>query len=462
MPRILSLEVDISHKVSYNWRMSKKNMTKLSTDPYKGVRDFYPEDMAIENHIWNVMRTTVERYGYEEYAASILEPSELYYAKSGEELVNEQTYTFKDRGNREVTLRPEMTPTVARLVAAKRRELAFPLRWYSIPNVFRYERPQRGRLREHWQLNVDLFGADILEADAEIITIAHNILQNYGLAKTHYAIRLSYAGILKETLEKEYALSHEESIRVIKLLDKFVKGNENLLSKDEFKNALQEAVPNKADTLKKAFEKKTFLQALEKQDGYQYSRNLEKLLDQEGIPAQMNAYLTRGFDYYTGIIFEVFDTNPANSRSLFGGGRYNDLLDIFGAEKISAVGFGMGDVTIRDVLETYNLLPNRESVTKLLIIPHASEFIDICKKLAAQLRSFGIAVALQLVEKKMGENFKYAERHLIPFAVVIGKNEEISGMLSVKNILTQEQTPMRMDDIAAWIAEQQTRKPVLQ
>ena len=141
---------------------------KLSTDPYKGVRDFYPDDMAIQKKIFDIWRKNVEKYGYEEYNASILEPAELYKAKTGEEIVNKQTYTFIDRGEREVTLRPEMTPTVARMVAGKKRELAFPLRWYSIPNLFRYEQPQRGRLREHWQLNVDIFGVENIQAEGQI------------------------------------------------------------------------------------------------------------------------------------------------------------------------------------------------------------------------------------------------------------------------------------------------------
>ena len=142
----------------------------LSAEPYKGVRDFYPEDMWMEEYIFETWSYVAESFGYEKYGASVLEPAELYKAKSGEEIINEQTYTFVDRGDREVTLRPEMTPTVARMIAARRHELTLPVRWYSIPNLFRYERPQRGRLREHWQLNCDIFGTSDVSADIEIIT----------------------------------------------------------------------------------------------------------------------------------------------------------------------------------------------------------------------------------------------------------------------------------------------------
>ena len=152
----------------------------LSTQPYKGTRDFYPPQKRQQNYIFNIWREVVESFGYEEYDAPIIEPVEIYQAKTSDEIVNEQTYAFEDRGGRKVTLRPEMTPTVSRMVAGKRQELAYPLRWYSIPNLWRYERPQRGRLREHWQLNVDLFGAEGIEADSELILIADAIMQRFG------------------------------------------------------------------------------------------------------------------------------------------------------------------------------------------------------------------------------------------------------------------------------------------
>src|ERR1700712_1652139 len=163
----------------------------LSTQPYKGARDFYPEDKRLQKYLFGTLRTVAERFGYEEYEAPILEPLEIYLAKSGEEIVNEQTYSFEDRGGRKVVIRPEMTPTVSRMVAAKRQELAYPLRWYSIPNLWRYERPQAGRLREHWQLNVDLFGVSNISADHELIMVADSILKAFGASADSYVIRLS-------------------------------------------------------------------------------------------------------------------------------------------------------------------------------------------------------------------------------------------------------------------------------
>ena len=250
-------------------------MAKLGTDPYKGVRDFYPEDMAIQNYIFNTWRKIAEKFGYVEYSASPLEPTEIYTEKSGVEIVDEQTFTFTDRGNRSVTLRPEMTPTLARMIAAKRRSLKFPLRWYSIPNLFRYERPQRGRRREHWQLNCDLIGLAGIEADMEIIKLARQIMLDFGAEEKDFEVRINNANV------------------------------------DDFKSICSNLV--------------------------------------------FDETLARGQAYYTGMVFEIFDSNNKNTRSIAGGGRYDNLLEIFEVDPIPAVGFGMGDITLQDFLETHGL-----------------------------------------------------------------------------------------------------------
>lgn len=260
-------------------------MSKLSTEPYKGVQDFYPEDMAKEKYVFSVWRQVAEQFHYQEYNASLLEPAELYKEKSGEEIVNEQTFGFTDRGGREVVLRPEMTPTLARMVAARRKSLKFPLRWYSIPNLFRYERPQKGRRREHWQLNVDLLGLPGIEADVEIISLADAIMQAFGAKREDYEIRLNTIAETRESLE-------------------------------QVMNALTAA----------------------------------------GITNfKIDETLKRGQAYYTGVVFEFFDTNPANPRSILGGGRYDNLMSLFDVDPVPAVGFGAGDVTMKDFLETHGL-----------------------------------------------------------------------------------------------------------
>lgn len=264
-------------------------MSKLDTAPYRGVQDFYPEDMAIQKHIFDIWKKVAESKGYVEYSASPLEPTELYTEKSGNEIVNEQTFTFIDRGGRSVTLRPEMTPTLARMVAARRRNLKFPLRWYSIPNLFRYERPQRGRRREHYQLNCDLLGIADRSADLEIITLAYAMMQGLGAKDKDFEIRLNFPNGSTEEL-----------------------------------------------------------------------RSLAEELKSKGIQnTKIDETLARGQTYYTGIVFEFFDTDPKNPRSILGGGRYDNLLELFDVEPVPAVGFGWGDITTRDFLETHGLLPKK-------------------------------------------------------------------------------------------------------
>ena len=206
------------------------NDKKLSTEPYKGVRDFYPENMAEQRYMFEVWRLTAEQFGFQEYNASVLEPAELYRHKTSTEIVNEQTYSFTDRGDRAVTLRPEMTPTVARMIAGRRRELSFPVRWYSIPNLFRYERMQRGRLREHWQLNCDIFGIDDVSADVEIILLANEIFKNFGAENgLHYEIHVSSRRLL-EALYDSLTLDKEIRLGVTRLADR-----KNKMEVDEFK-----------------------------------------------------------------------------------------------------------------------------------------------------------------------------------------------------------------------------------
>lgn len=303
---------------------------KLSTEPYKGVRDFYPEDMAIQNYIFDTWKKVAKSFGYVEYTASILEPAELYRSKTSEEIVNEQTFSFTDRGDREVVLRPEMTPTLARMVAGKRKSLKFPLRWFSIPNVFRYEKPQRGRKREHWQLNCDLLGIVGVEAEVEIISLAHKIMKEFGAKDEDFEIRVNSREIIENHLRNQGVDIHKIG-DVRRLLDKRDKI-------DDFENRVYEIVGKKID--------------LEMQPDEKIKEIIEKSNFKN---IKFDQSITRGFDYYTGMVFEVFDTHPDNRRSLFGGGRYDNLLELFGVEPVPTVGFGMGDVTIRDFLETHNL-----------------------------------------------------------------------------------------------------------
>lgn len=394
-------------------------------DSYKGVRDFYPEDQRVQNYMFGVMRRTAESYGYEEYGASVLEPTELYTAKSSEEIVGEQTYTFMDRGGRSVTLRPEMTPTVARMVANRKRELGYPLRLYSIPNLFRYERTQRGRTREHWQLNIDLFGATEIEADEEIIAVASALFKNLGADESMFKIRINSRTLLNACLEKVLKYP-SDTASAIKLVDR-----KDKMPADEFDTAW-----NKISSV--SFDQ-SFMQ---NEEIHTLLSNLKK----RGINnAVYDPSIVRGFDYYTGTVFEIFDTDPENNRALMGGGRYDNLIGQYGNEDLPACGFGLGDVTLRLFLESHNLLPALTSTAHLYLAPigthEAAEAADL-------LRTMGINVALGMKHEKIGDHIKAASKLGIPYFAVYGENEAKSNELTLKALASGTETTVALDKVA--------------
>ena len=431
--------------------MSDNNIKKLNTEPYKGVHDFYPEEMAVQNYIFGKMRGVVESFGYTEYNASVLEPAELYKAKSGEEIINEQTYTFTDRGEREVTLRPEMTPTVARMVAAKKRELTFPLRWYSIPNLFRYEKPQRGRLREHWQLNVDIFGISNNEAEIEIISMASGIMKSFGLKDADFEIRLNSRKIINYILNDLMSLDESIAYKVSKLIDK-----KDKIEKKDFDQGISELIPEKTNEFLTLINSKNFEEFISRLP--QNQEVLDKITEVREVMARLEKLgitntvfdqtLMRGFDYYTGIVFEIYDKNPKNPRAVFGGGRYDDLLSIFGGDKVPAVGFGMGDVVIKDILETYQLMPVQTNKTKLAVCVFGADYLEFAEEIAQKLRDKNVNVLVDFSNRKIGDQIKNADKQKIPYIICIGEDELKSAEFKVKNLKTGEEKVAKQDSLA--------------
>lgn len=425
---------------------------KISTESYKGVRDFYPKDLFVEKYLFRVMAQVAESFGYQEYSASVLEPSELYEVKSGEEIISEQTYSFLDRGGRAVTLRPEMTPTVARMVAARKRGLSFPLRWYSIPNLFRYERPQRGRLREHWQLNADIFGVAVLEAEIEIISLVYTILTKFGAKNDQFTIKLNSRKLL-DRLYSYYSLSADEVRGLSKLIDRKEK-----IAVAEFKSGLGALLHEKsgvASILFNFFHENNLDNLPEKIRSCDERKELDDLVMRLGALGISNVVvdtsIVRGLDYYTGIVFEVFDTDPKNNRALFGGGRYDDLLEIFGADSVPSVGFGMGDVTMHDFLQTHKLMPTYKSTTHLFIAILEGGVLPFAQELARGLRKEGLNVIVHPTDKKVGDQIKLADKGLVPYFLCVGDDEKQSGMFKVKDLTTGEETKMSGKDIARFI-----------
>jgi histidyl-tRNA synthetase len=411
------------------------NKNKLSTEPYKGVRDFYPKDQSFLNYFTSTCRRVTERFGYAEYHASILEPAELYKAKGGEneEIIKEQSYTFVDRGGREVTLRPEMTPTVARMVAGRRRELGFPLRLFSIPNVFRYERPQRGRLREHWQLNVDLFGSHSPVADAEVITVAFEIMKAFGAQDTDFNIRINSRVFLNTIIEKNN-LSEENGKKLLTLLDRRAK-----LPEAEFKIQLEAfGVP---------------FAALSPDETPEEISGLLYMLKSMGVTnAHFDSSIVRGFDYYTGVVFEVFDIHPQNNRALFGGGRYDNLTTLFDDEPITGVGFGMGDVTMRDFLEVRELIPPYVAPARVYVAIASREILQTAVELAQELRADEVSVALDFGEKKLADQIKTASKQSIPYLIVVGDDEKNSGIFTIRDLSSGNEKKLPRNELAAFLA----------
>lgn len=409
----------------------------LSTQPYKGSRDFYPEDKRLQKYMFNKWREVCEKFGYEEYDAPVLESLELYLTKTSEEIVNEQTFAFEDRGGRKVTLRPEMTPSVSRMVAAKRQELALPVRWYAIPDLWRYERPQRGRLRQHWQLNVDIFGVAGIEADNEIIQVADAIMLAFGAKHDMYQIKLNSRALMNAVTKDYLELDTVQAVTLIRLIDKM-----NKIDKSTFLGSLdaifspsqREAGHAKLEALLKAKSIADLPAEVAANPTAKKLAALIELLQAHGVTnAVYDPTLMRGFDYYTDIVFEVFDTDPENNRSMFGGGRYDGLVGMFGVEAIPTVGFGMGDVTLQNFLESHKLLPVLRSDTDVYVIL-IGDVAERATKTIAELREMGVKVAVDITGRKMDKQIKAAIKKNIPYAMFIGEKELESEQYKLKKL----------------------------
>ncbi len=415
-------------------------MSELSTDPYKGVRDFYPADWRKLDAMFSLIRETLLRWGYEEYNASPLERAELYEAKTSEEIVNEQTYTFMDRGDRRVTLRPEMTPTLARMVAGKRRELAFPLRWFSIGNRFRYERPQKGRLREFYQTDVDIVGLPEGEADIEIIRIVFELFKTFGAKENDFVIRVNSRSLLNAAC-KAAGLKGDHVRQYLRLLDKkakmapeaFAAASATLTAKDPLA-----FIENPSEDPSVASEKRKLLDRIETLK----ARDVDNVVCDAGI--------TRGFDYYTGMVFEVFDTNPANPRALFGGGRYDGLMALFGGEPIPAVGFGIGEVPLGDFLETHKLtLKINDTSPQLYVGTPLEGNIPAAQAFADTLRAQGCRVFVNLTTRTLGDQIKDAVKRGIPLFVAYGADEIAKNTIRMKILATGEEQGLPVSELPA-------------
>lgn len=330
----------------------------ISIDRYKGTRDFYGQTAFIQKYIFTKWSEVAEKFGYEYYNGPLLESYDLYALKSGEELLQKQLYFFQDRGNRTVAIRPEMTPSLVRILSKNSTNIPKPIRWYSIPNLYRYEQPQKGRLREHWQLNCDVFGLKSPYAETEILSLLITLFDSFEIHQTEYTIYFNHRKLVEELCCK-IDLQKDAQYKLFKLLDKYDKIHAEIFHKEL--NEISEAPLLKEFLTLNSFEnlliflKKYSFEILEE------IQSLFEFFEKENILSYVNfkPSIIRGLDYYTGFVFEVFSHNF--NRALCGGGFYGDLLEKFQGESLPGIGFGLGDVTFTDLLETSHKLPQNST-----------------------------------------------------------------------------------------------------
>lgn len=424
----------------------------LSKKPYRGTRDFFPADKRTRDYLFESMRKTAESFGIEPYDGPLLEEVELYKAKSGEELINDQIYSFEDRGERFVAIRPEMTPTLARMIAQVHRELPKPIRWYSIPNLMRYEKPQKGRLREHWQFNCDVFGAPELLGELEILGVLVALFENLGANSSHFEILINDKKLIEGLLQDKLGLKPEQSLKIYKIIDRSKKVTPEAL--DKMINE-QNLGAEKEQVLRDYLQITDFEELAQKFAAWGLQDQTNELLSflelcREYDLAEYLTYdptIVRGLDYYTGIVFEAFDKNPENRRALCGGGSYGGLMQIFGEQPLAGVGFGLGDVTLTDFLKTHQLLPDFSTPKNDIFLTYQTPAGQApCLRLARELRNRGLKVVTGLSPLKIKKVFDLGAKNGASYVSLLGERELESGSLEIKNLNTKEQHKLKLDD----------------
>lgn len=425
----------------------------ISKKPYKGCRDFFPSIMKERNFIFNKMHSCAKSFSYQQYDGPLLEEVELYLAKSGEELIGEQIYDFIDKGKRHVSIRPEMTPTVARMAAQVYRETPKPFRWYSISNFMRYEKPQRGRLREFTQLNVDIFGAAEHLASFEVLDQFCHLLTSFGATDQMFEVQINDRIIVDSVFNNLLKLTNEESLKLYKVIDKSKKVSAEALDK-----MIRDVISNEQTI--KDFKSYLALNSFEQLNSFIKANSLDLqesslmkligLINNSTISNFINydPTIVRGLDYYTGIVFECFDKHPDNRRAIAGGGAYANLLQIFKEGPLGGVGYGMGDVTLKDFLDVHNLMPNLEnSETQILIAYFDEDCQEDAFKLSAKLRDQGINTELNLELIKPNKVSKLVANKSIEYVIQIGSREKEQGLVQLRNFTTKETTEIQISDI---------------
>lgn len=414
-------------------------MTAISS--VKGTRDFYPEDMAFQRWLFASIRAVSEQFGYQEYDGPFLERVELYAARSGDELVREQSFVFPDRSGELIALRPELTPSLARMIAARSKVLPRPIRWWSFGPFWRYEQPQRGRSREFFQWNIDLLGVNSPEADAEIAAIAAAFLRRVGLGPDAVRIFINNRRLAELQLQ-EIGFSVDQRPAVFRLIDRLERLSRESWEAEARRTGLESRLLDRLqvsladrEAWRSSDELLRFFRAAEALGAAQY--------------LEYNPSVIRGLDYYTGTVFEARDA-AGEYRAILGGGRYDDLVAAVGGDPVPGTGFAMGDVVIRLVLEKYDALPKlRTNPADLLIASFETENPEPALQLAARFRQAGLRVVWYPQADRLPKQLKFADRQGIPWVAILGPEEIGSNQVTIKDMQTGTQELLAIDEAIA-------------
>ena len=413
----------------------------------RGTRDFYPEDMRLRNWLFDNFDDAALLHGFEEYDAPVLEHEDLYTRKQGEE-ITQQLYNFQDKGDRKVALRPEMTPSLARMVMARAGALPMPIKWYSIPQCWRYERTQRGRGREHYQWNVDIWGTNEISADAELISVLVTFFKRIGLTEEDLVIRMSSRKVLEEVLGS-LGIAGDIFAQTCIVVDKMDKLPADVVSQQLADLGLEANAIGTIQSTLGIKDMESLREVLgEDSEAVSELTNLFSALESYGISewVEFDASIVRGLAYYTGPVFEAHD-RAGELRAICGGGRYDKLLSTLGGKDLPATGFGFGDMVIMELLAEKGLVPELTSGNDDIVISLSPELRNAAMSVASSLRSAGRAVDLVLEDKRLKWAFKHAERSGAQRLVMVMPDEWKEGKVRIKDLETGEETNVDIDSL---------------
>jgi histidyl-tRNA synthetase len=411
--------------------------------PVKGTRDFFPEDMAFRQWLYAKIRDVSQTFGYQEFEAPFIERIDLYAAKSGQELVNEQSFVFEDKSGEMVALRPELTPSLARMIATRSRALPKPIRWWSFGPFWRYERPQKGRTREFFQWNIDLLGVDSPQADAELLAVIAFFFKNVGLAPSQIRILVNNRRLADQQLQS-INIPSNKNIEIFRLIDRKEK-----MSQDEWKSYASDLGLNS-----KQFD--SLVRILEDKDAWAQSDELVQLfqaVEALGISDFIlyDPTIIRGLDYYTGTVFEARDLS-GDKRAILGGGRYDDLVADVGGDPLPGVGFAMGDVVIQLTMEELGLVPNfRVNPAEIFVPTFDENLMDATLSLASELRLAGFKVEWFPQADRLQKQFRYADHQGIPIVVIIGPDEISNHEVAIKDLRSGKQESIKRENMIQYL-----------